>query len=95
MEAVETTKTFTSTVEGAAGVTIGYRATSDADGVREVFAPIRRGDATLGYLNYGRAGNRCQIFFEPFTSMTAKERKAIAATVLDDLEELLTSADNG
>lgn len=55
-------------------------------------ALCHRGGASLGYVNYGRDGNRCQIFFEPFNAATLKERKAIAAAVLGDLDELLTPA---
>lgn len=95
MEATNTIRNYTSAVKGAAGVTISHRVTSDADGVREIFATIRKDGASLGYLNYGRDGNRCQLFFEPFTAMTARERKAIAAAVLDDLAELLTPESNG
>lgn len=95
MELANTIKDYTSTVKGATGVTVGYRATSDADGVKDIFAPIKRDGASLGYLNYGRDGGRCQIFFEPFAATTLKERKAIATTVLDDLDKLLTPASNG
>ena len=95
MEATTTIKNFASTVKGAADVTINHRVTSDADGVKEIFATIRRADASLGYINYGRDGNRCQIFFEPFNGTTAKEKKAITAVALSDLDELLTPANNG
>ena len=95
MEATTTLKTFASTVKGATGVTISHRVTADADSVKEIFSTIRRVDTTLGYVNYGRDGNRCQIFFEPFNATTAKEKKAITAVVLDDLDELLTPASNG
>jgi hypothetical protein len=95
MEAVDTIKNFTSTVRGATGVAISHRVTSDAVGVHGAYSTIRRDGATLGYVNYGRDGGRCQIFFEPFGATTAKEKKAIVATVLDDLDELLTPATNG
>ena len=95
MEAVDTIKNFTSAIKGATGVTVDYRVKSDAEGVKEIFAPIRREGASLGYLNYGRDGNRCQIFMEPFTATTTKEKKTIVAAVLADLDELLTPESNG
>ena len=95
MEATTTLKTFASTVKGATGVTVNHRVTGAADGVKEIFSTIRRADVSLGYVNYGRDGNRCQIFFEPFTATTTKEKKAITAVVLDDLAELLTPQSNG
>jgi hypothetical protein len=95
MEATDTIKNYTSEVKGATGVSVTYRATSDAKGVRDIFAPIRREGTSLGYLNYGRDGNRCQIFFEPFTATTAKEKKAIVTAVLADLDELLTPESDG
>jgi hypothetical protein len=94
MEPTNTIKNYTSKVTGATGVTVDYRVTSDATGVKDIFAPIRRDGASLGYLNYGRDGNRCQIFFEPFTATTAKEKKAIATAVLTDIDELLTPDGN-
>jgi hypothetical protein len=94
MEAVDTKKRFASTVKGAASVAINHSVTSDDKGVQTIFSPIRKDSASVGYLNYGRDGDRVQIFFEPFTATTAKEKKAIVTTILADLDELLTTTEN-
>ncbi len=94
MERVDTIQNFTSPVKGT-GVTIGHRVTSDASGVQAIFGRIGREGASLGYVNYDRNGNRCQIFFEPFTATTTGEKRAIVATALADLDELLTPASDG
>ena len=96
MEATTSVKNYVSkNIAGAAGVTIDHRVVEDAKGAKEIFSSIKREAAPLGYLNYGRDGNRCQIFFEPFTATTAREKKAIVATALADLDELLTPVGDG
>lgn len=95
MEATTTIKTFVSKVKEAAGVSVNYRVTSDGSGVNDIFASIKRDSDSLGHVTYVRSSNRGQMFFDPFDATTAKEKKAITAVVMADLEELLTPESNG
>lgn len=96
LESKTTIKNLLSKV-GATGITIHYRVDVNADGVKSIFGAFRRDDdqANIGYVNHDRAGDRLMLHFAPFSTLAPKDRKAIIAAVMADIDHLLAPAGDG
>lgn len=85
---------YQSEVKGTS-IKIDYRAsiepTDKGEEVASIYGTITKDGKNIGNVSYEKVPDRMHITFEPFSGTTFKEKQAITAVVLVDVNEVLTT----
>ena len=96
MKKVEEKRTlnFQSEVKGTS-IEIDYRVTvvpsGEAEEVSNIYGTIKKDGNPVGSVSYDSSADWMHVSFEPFSAMTAKERKSVSAVAVPDVAEIIAN----